>query len=377
MARIAFLTTLQMSASTVTGRVLPLAQELAKTHEVHMFVMDGNTIDISPVHIHVTGKEPFTRTPQGKTRLRGFALLWRMATNAITTGRAARAMHPDVVVMVKPLPQNVIATRLASVGRNPFIIVDNDDFELAANQLTSIWQRAVIHWSERSAARLGNMFTVATPFLFDIWQQLTGNKKEVVVIPTGINNLPPLKDGGQKLLYAGSISRGSGHRVDLLPEIVRRVRQKFPALAIQIAGGGDDQASLEAEFRRRQIGNVSFTGRFNPDSLGSLLTQQTILIDPIDGSITNRAKSSYRAVLAVASGLPVVTSNIGIRSKIIPPVFHGRFFAKPGDAGDYADKIVGLLENPLTPAEQAALKTQSQQYTWDVLSQKFTKLIGS
>lgn len=373
MANICFLTTLQPSASTVAGRVLPLAQAISKTHEVHVFVMEGKHADTSPVHLHITGREPFTRTPQGKIRLRGVALLWRMATNAITTGWVARATQADVLVMVKPLPQNVIATHLAAFGRKPFIIVDNDDFELTANQLTSLWQRAIIHWSERSAARLGNVFTVATPFLSDIWQQLTGNKKEVVILPTGMNNLPSPSQGAQKLLYAGSLSRGSGHRIDMLPDIVSRLREKFPTLAVQIAGSGDDQTDLAEQFKQRQLKNISFTGRF--DRIDSLLTQQTILTDPIDGSITNRAKSSYRVMVAIFAGLPVVTSNIGIRSHLIPQSFHDRFFAKPGDPQDYADKIIGLLTQPLTSAEQDMLKAHSQRYTWDTLSQTFINRI--
>ncbi len=384
MARIAFLTTLQASASTVTGRVLPLAEELAKSHEVHVFVMEGTVPPPSSVHIHTAGKEPFTRTPQGKIRLRGLPLVGRMLVNAIAIGRAARAIKPDVIVMVKPLPQNVLATRLARLGlpvgqagNSPFIIVDNDDFELTANHLTSIWQRAIIHWSERSAARIGNAFTVATPFLLDIWQQLTASKKEVIVIPTGITYQGHVPEGRPTLLYLGSISQSSGHRVDLLPDIASRVQAAFPDLAIHIAGSGDDQAALEKEFAAQNIHYVTFSGRFNAEKVNEILTQRTILIDPIDGSITNRAKSSYRAMVAVAAGLPIVTSNIGIRSQVVPPAFHERFFAKPADTEDYAEKIRSLLATPLTPVEQAMLKSHSQQYTWHTLSTRFTKLIPS
>lgn len=376
MAKIAFLTTLQPTASTVTGRVLPLAQALTTTHEVHVLAMAGEHSDVSPVHLHLTGQEPFERTPHGKIRLRGFALWWRMLANAISTARAARAVRPDVIVMVKPLPQNIVATRLATFGRQPFIIVDNDDFELTANQLTSIWQRAVIHWSERAAARLGDVFTVATPFLTDIWEQLTAGSKKVVLLPTGLPAVSLAKTGPPKLLYIGSLSRGSGHRIDLLPDIVERVREEFPSLAVHLAGGGDDQARLQDEFRQRQQTGVTFTGRFNPASVHELLTNQTIIIDPVDASITNRAKSSYRCMLALAAGLPVVTSNIGIRSQLIPPALHSRFFAKPGDPNDYADKIIGLLARPITSIEHDLLKTHSRQYTWDILAQRFIKHIG-
>ena len=236
---IVFATPLSQQGSTNIGRVKPLAAALAERHDVHMLVLgDSEKSAASSVHLHTVGIEPFTRTAAGKKRLRGFALVFNMLSTAFKTATTLRRLKPDVVVIVKPLPSNVLGVYLWRAVRRLYqlqptnynLILDVDDFELTANQLSSIWQRAAIHWSERIGASLAATIVTASPFLSDHFKQLTGGRKPVEMIPTGLSVARQARQVKQAptIAYFGSLSISSGHRVDLLPEILAAVRKEIP-----------------------------------------------------------------------------------------------------------------------------------------------------
>ena len=79
------------------GRVVPLARQLSKDYTVHVLSM-GSEGDEPNMTFHVSGQEPFIRTPAGKQRLKGFSLVWRMLQNAFQAGKlepVRRRKHPD------------------------------------------------------------------------------------------------------------------------------------------------------------------------------------------------------------------------------------------------------------------------------------------
>lgn len=381
--KIAFVTTQTLEGSTVLGRVMPLAQELARRHEVHVLVHGGIEGVLEEVKVHFIGHDPFTRSDFGKRRLAGWQLILRMLKNSWQAVVILRQIKPDAVVIVKSLPENVVAVRLWQIlGGRGKIILDVDDFELMANRLTSLWQRAAVHWASRRGAAMATQIVAATPFLVDHFEQLTGGKKKVVMIPTGTDPSAPAKAGapplrkGRQLLYLGSVSITSGHRVDMLPGILAVVRKDFSDATLTIAGSGDDIALLKEQFAQRGLeAAVTWHGRFTEGELPVLLGGQPILIDPVDGSIANRAKSSFRVLISAAFGLPVITSDIGIRPYLLPQHLHSRFFAIPGDIQNYAEKIISLLKTPLADEQRSQMQQQAKQFFWPKLAQDYEKLL--
>lgn len=376
--KIAFCTTLNLNASTLVGRILPLAHELSKKHTVHLIHLGESTNDQQPF-FHTVGREPFTRTPHGKKRLRGLFLIIALKMIALRTAFTLQRIRPDVIVIAKPLPHNTLGVSLYHFfHRSVKIILDADDFELTANQLTSLAQRAAIHWSERQAAKLSQVIIAASWFIQDHFQQLTNGNKPVTLIPTGLapalladlSQLSPPSD--QHLLYFGSLSIGSGHRIDLLPEIFKRVHQQYPAAVLTIAGHGDNETELRAAFAAGGLGAlIRWTGRFSLADVPELVAQAQIVLDPIDTSITQRAKSSFRVLVAAAAGRPVVTSNIGIRPQFLPLELHERFFAAADNPEDYAEKSIELIKNPLSADNQNTLKKHAAQFSWTKLAHTY------
>ena len=381
--KIAFATTLSAHGSTVIGRVMPLAHELVNEHDVHVFVLgDSEEARDTSVVLHSVGNEPFARGADGKKRLSGLSLIGNMFMTAWRTAATLRRLKPDVVVIVKPLPANTLGVFLNSKFRiqNSKIILDVDDFELTANKLSSLLQRAAVHWSERMAARMANAIVAASPFLADHFKQLTRQEKNVEMIPTGLtlSFTPPSYRSSQApvLTYFGSVSISSGHRVDLLPDILAAVHKKYPDAHLLMAGDGDDVATLKNLFTQRDLNEaVEWTGRFTPEDLPELLARTTIVVDPVDASISQRAKSSYRIALATAAGWPVVSSDVGVRPYLLPHDLHNRLFAKPADAQSYTEAIIALLRNPLTESDLAAMQKHAEQFMWEALAVQYTSLL--
>ncbi|MBI1833820.1 MAG: glycosyltransferase [Candidatus Andersenbacteria bacterium] len=383
---IAFVTTQTIEGSTVLGRVLPLAQQLAHNHSVHVLVHgpDSTSKILSPIYkIHVVGADPFVKGDGGKKRLAGIFLLLRMKWNAIFATIRLLKIRPDVVVIVKSLPESVLVGWLYSLLRKSFLVLDADDFELTANKLTSIWQRAAVHWAERTGAKIAKVIVTASPFLQDHFQQLVPHKK-VLMIPTGITQRSqndqaksnPVKT--PKLIYTGSVSIASGHRVDLLPEILEHVRKQLPQATLTIAGSGDDIEDIKKDFANRNLTEAVFwLGRFASSDIPKIFSTIAIAIDPIDASISNRAKSSFRVLVAQQYGLPVITSNVGVRPDLIPREFHDRFFATPGDTVSYADKIISMFATPLSPLEINILQHHVDQFTWPILAKQYNNIWSS
>lgn len=376
---IAFVTTQIAQGSTVVGRIVPLAQELLHACDIHILVhagADTSNVTSRGIHWHIVGKNPFRYTNKGKVRLKGFLLVYRMTMNALVTLVHLVSIHPDVVILVKPLPQNVIAVWWYRFFRSFRIVLDADDFELDAQSLSSLIQRAAVHWSERKAVAISHCVVTATPFLFDHFSQLT-KKAKIEMIPTGIEPLhvaynPTLKT----ILYIGSISVSSGHRVDLIPHIFNRVLKDTPDVTLIMAGSGDDVEFLQRQFTYMGIDKrVIWMGRFVPRDVAGIVQRSSVLIDPIDSSIANRAKSSFRTALGASCGIPMVTSNIGIRPLFIPPSLHDRFFAKAGDADDYAKKIIYMLSHALSNEERDLLQNRGKEFFWEKIARKYLSCI--
>ncbi|MEK7499606.1 MAG: glycosyltransferase [Patescibacteria group bacterium] len=390
--KIVFLTTLSLEQSTVIGRVLPLAKEFKKMgHEVTILLhkeLSSRPPSRDPgASTIITGINPFTRTKDGKKRLTGLRLLLRLKINALRAAWHLLRVHPDTIILVKPLPENTLAACIAKLLLwKTKIILDVDDYELFANNLSSLLQRAVIHVSERIAASLSSHITVATPFLYYYMHQMVAGNKDVTLIPTGLSAIAPAEGGAtadllsrdsnnNTILYIGSISIVSGHRVDLLPEILLHARKQIPDAHLMIAGTGDDEIELKKQFQGLSLEHaVTYFGKFTGSDVPKLLAHCDVMIDPIDASIVNRSKSSFRTTLALANGKPLVTSSIGIRTDMIPSILHEKFFAIPEDSASYAEKIIALLKTPLSDTEKNMMHEQSEKYTWEQLAKKYNKI---
>lgn len=387
------ITALPPERSSFVGRILPLMRALhGAGNRVEILTLSGavhppftETIqDPHGVEIHVVGPNlrptSVTTPTQRQTWQRyhaGRHALFRTLTDRRT----------DVVVLAKPQLQNTgPALAFATRTRTP-LVLDADDLEPTASRFPPPlrwWMRRLDH----QAARAATVITACSPFLVAHYRRLNPRAR-VVLLPTGIDlptNIPPahlrarlrLSPRVSIVLYVGSLSLSSGHRVDLLLNAWSRLSLDHGGnVHLVISGNGVDEEALRARVARDAALNsrVHFLGRFTPPEDIALAREADLLVDPVDHSLTVAAKSSHRTMLALATGTPIVTGAVGVQLVLLPPTLHALCFYDPARR----DNLAEALSRGLAPSAKAAFQQGThgalQQWRWDTLGKHFVALL--
>lgn len=147
-----------------------------------------------------------------------------------------------------------------------------------------------------------------------------------------------LDDHDLMLLSVGRLERNKGFHI-LLDALGRLRRRLPPRWCWLLVGQGTERAALEAQAREQGIAShVRFTGRLDDAELHNLYEEVDLIVHP-----TLYEGSSLVTLEAMIHRKPVVASAAG---GIPDKVFDGRngYLARPGDAGDLAEKLALALE---------------------------------
>lgn len=144
------------------------------------------------------------------------------------------------------------------------------------------------------------------------------------------------QDGpGVGVVFAGRLTRVKG--VDLA---VRAVGM-LPGTVLHIAGEGPERAALEALSAAVAPGQVRFHGRLDKEALGALLRSCAVSVVP-----SRWQENQPLAVLeALATGLPVVVSDLGGLPELVEDGVDGRVF-RADDPTALASVLRDLLSDP-------------------------------
>lgn len=377
-----FVATLPPRSPTIIGRTLPLARAVEQHgHGVGIVTLGHNQDGAGDTGVPVRVVGPALRGPEaGRPPLP--TILRRLHAGARALADALAKERADVVVVVKPHPQNVWAARRAS---RP-LILDADDDERWASRL-SWMERAVMARIERHAARRATLVTACSPALV---RRFAADLRapRVELVPTGIAssretasvlNLRArlgLDARAEILLYVGSIALASGHRVDHVLEAWETLADERPALHLAIAGDGIDTNRIrERAARKRHADRIHFLGRFSPPDAEGMARQATLLVDPADRSPAAEAKSSFRTLLALKTGVPVVAGDVGVRRMFLPPSIHRWALYEPGNR----DALLAGLREGLTKRAREEFQRETSglwnQWSWDRIGARFTALL--
>jgi glycosyltransferase involved in cell wall biosynthesis len=159
--------------------------------------------------------------------------------------------------------------------------------------------------------------------------------QKIAVKPNFLHPDPGAGDGrGRFALFVGRLTSEKGLRT-----LIESWRQVTPRLPLKIVGDGPlaDSVSQAA----RDIPGLEWLGRQPQYKVMELMKAAVILIVP---SVWYECFPMI-VVEALASGLPVIASNIGSLSSIIENGRTGLHF-DPGNADDLARKVTWALDNP-------------------------------
>lgn len=139
------------------------------------------------------------------------------------------------------------------------------------------------------------------------------------------------------------------------------VKKHFPDAELRIVGSGSQENELKSLVKELGLSDsVVFLGAVDHRKIADIYKESDIFLN------CSRIESFGMVILeAMASGLPVISTNVGGVSSIIKDGVNG-FLVETGASDDMANRILYLLENPSVAAKisENGRKT-AENYSWD------------
>jgi len=185
------------------------------------------------------------------------------------------------------------------------------------------------------------------------------------------------KPEGQRVLVARSLEPmyDVGRAIDAF----LRVRRRFPAAELLIAGTGSEHGALESRLRTEGIEGVTLLGRVPNETMPALLERADLALNP------SRVDNMPISILeAFASGVPVVSTRAG---GVVHLIEHGRngLLADVGDDRGLAACVLRIFRRPELGVELARaartvvepLDLEAVVTFWETLYQEETRKLGA
>lgn len=231
-------------------------------------------------------------------------------------------------------------------------------------------------------------YTSAYPFLRPLFQRLAGRiavssaalqfvsrhfPAEYRIIPNGVNlehfspviaPLPQFMDGKQNILFLGRFEKRKGAKY--LLRAIPSIRERHPNTRFIFVGEGHLRQGFQRFVERQGWEDVIFTGYVSDEEKPHYFASADIFCAPATGG------ESTGVVLleAMASGKPVVASNIEGYATVITPGIDG-LLTTPRKSEELAHGIGQLLENDALRQQftQAGLQ-KAREYAWPQVARR-------
>ena len=392
--RVAFALTQSLDSPSGLGRYGPIAHEMVRLgYDVEIYGLHYDWANLeskrfleSGVTVAYVGQMHVRKQGPRKLYYRPAQLMTIALSAVLRLALALRRSSADVIHLGKPQPINVLAARLARLGRP--IYCDCDDYEAATNRFSGRWQQIVVRYFEDSVTHYAAGLTINTHFTRARYEALGYPGHRIVYVPNGVERSRFMKQGCPEqlrerwglsaktpvILYVGTISTLS-HSVDLLLSAFAGVHKAVPNARLVLVGGGEDYDRLQAEARALGLEQAAvFAGRVSPEEIPAYFGLATVSVDPVRDDLIARARSPLKALESLVMGVPVVTGDVGDRAAMLG---HGEFgvLVKAGDSDALAQGLLALLTDPDRREEmsRAALAAR-EQWFWDHLVEDFVRV---
>jgi len=180
-------------------------------------------------------------------------------------------------------------------------------------------------------------------------------------------------DNGFVMCYPGTLSWHQG--LDIAVEAVALLRERVPALRLQLIGDGPERESLKRLIRERGLEDrITLTGLIPMEQVAEIMSRIDLGIVPKRADSFGNEAFSTKIMEFMAMNVPVLAS----RTKIDEYYFNDRIvqFFESGNARDLADKILLLIERPARRAELLAFSAEFIALNnWDVRQHEYFELV--
>lgn len=395
--RLLFLLTQSLDYPSGLGRYWPLAKELVRQgHQVQIAALHPTLESLSVRTIHDEAVEiryvgPMHVRQQGNERQYYGTLGLGLAVMRASWGLTWQSLlsDSDTLHLCKPHPMNGLAWLLSHWLRGRKLYLDCDDYEAESNRYSGDWEKRVVTFWEDKLPRFARGITVNTRFTQKRLESLGYPVEQIIYVPNGIerqrfSDLDPARANslrsqlglgdGPVILYVGSLSSPS-HPVDLLLDAFALVAPRYPSARLLIVGGGEDYAIIRQRAQDMNLkGSVIMAGRVDPSEVPDYYLLGDVSVDPVHDDLTARARSPLKLFESMATGTPVITSDVGDRREYLKGNQAGLLVA-PGSAEPLAKGLVSLLGDPERRKLMGAKGLElAEQFYWDVQVHQFVRV---
>lgn len=132
-------------------------------------------------------------------------------------------------------------------------------------------------------------------------------------------------------------------------------------------------SSVKPEFRLLHPSRVEYI-KWSPGNDVETIQQMTIGLMPIEDTPWGRGKCSYKMLLYMSCGLPVVVSPVGMNNDVLAL---GNIGFAPRSESEWADALLWLLDNPAKAREMGSSGSRivEENYSLHVLVPRFADTI--
>jgi len=197
---------------------------------------------------------------------------------------------------------------------------------------------------------------------------------KIFAVPNGVeksilrNHNKDFDRNNVRLLFIGKLVAQKG--VDILIKSIKNVVKRKYSVTLLIVGNGDLEQYKKLVLKLSLESNVKFMGFLIGDEKFELLKNSDIFVFP-----SNYESFGNVLIEAMASGLPVITTNITAIPEIVDT--DSGILIPPNDVNALAEAIIHLIENPdeMKRMGLAGYEKVENYFTWDaIISEKAKKI---
>lgn len=240
------------------------------------------------------------------------------------------------------------------------------------------WHESVsfIYWMPTlSYCNLADRIVVNSEYMRNnvvVWYRV--NRDKVAVIPNGVDlkmfagsNDRIMLEGDPSVLYVGHLSGLKG--VDILIQAITKLRSELPNIKLHLVGRGNDPYFAALAKKEGIEKHVVFHGFAEHSMLPSYYRSADICVFP------SRHEGFGLVILeAMASGIPVIASDIPSFREIISDGSDGRLF-KLEDADALSKAVIALYQDPHLRKELSRNAFEkATRYSWENIADKYISL---
>ncbi|MBI3949640.1 MAG: glycosyltransferase [Acidobacteria bacterium] len=288
------------------------------------------------------------------------------------------ARQADALLSHWLIPSGLIAACIASWLGKPHVVIEH------SGALRVLMHLPGGRWMTRMIVRRSRHLITVTEELRQKLIELAPEAEErTSVISMGVNTsrLGPTDhdvspeesrsqwNGSRVVLYLGRLAevKGVAHLIEAMDGLEGAV--------LIVAGNGEYKSKLEHLSGRRNM-QVLFLGAVAEDEKRAWLNRCDVVVIP-SVVLTNGQTEGLPVVCleAIAAGKPIIASRVGGLPEVIRDGENG-LLVEPANAGALRAALARVLDSqPLRSTLSTQARLTAQQYDWDVVGKKFTRLL--